>query len=179
MRLHDSSHTAGFINYYLSSWISAINITDDVNVSIQLVEGSQSAYEVKDSCSRFQILYSLQIFYVEIQFEAPPPRAAVLEHSIDGGHTYQPLKHFASADDCSQYFGDNTECITEYSRYNEVASDTFTFFNDSQTLSTPVIVRENIHFIADRVQLRMRDFLANTNTQDRYHSISRLLLSGR
>lgn len=59
MRLHDSSHTAGLINYYLSSWISAINITDDVNVSIQLVEGSQSAYEVKDSCSWFQILYSL------------------------------------------------------------------------------------------------------------------------
>ena len=47
MRLQDSSHTAGFINYFsASSWISAINHTD-VNVSITLVEGSQSAYEVQ------------------------------------------------------------------------------------------------------------------------------------
>ena len=48
----------------------------------------------------------------------------MLEKSVDGGNTYQPLQYFA--DDCSNYFGldnnadivdsDDVNCITEYSR---------------------------------------------------------------
>ena len=47
LRLNGDSHTAGLINYDDQSWISAISHTDaSANVSIELVRGSQSVYEV-------------------------------------------------------------------------------------------------------------------------------------
>ena len=59
-----------------------------------------------------------------IRYHAPPPKAAVLEKSIDGGQTYVPMQYFA--DDCQEYFGmdndaplqtsDDVNCITEYSK---------------------------------------------------------------
>lgn len=59
-----------------------------------------------------------------IRYESPPPKAAILEKSINGGKTYTPMQYFA--DDCQQYFGmeddaslqtpDDVNCITEYSK---------------------------------------------------------------
>ena len=69
--------------------------------------------------------YYLKLIFVFINYGAPPPKAAILEKSIDGGQTYQPLQYFA--DDCNLYFGlandmpltnpDEVNCITTYSRY--------------------------------------------------------------
>lgn len=60
-----------------------------------------------------------------INYGAPAPKAAILQKSIDGGNTFQPLQYFA--DDCMSYFGlgnnepltssTDVNCITEYSRY--------------------------------------------------------------
>ena len=96
-----------------------------------------------------------------IRYHAPPPKAAVLEKSIDGGQTYVPMQYFA--DDCQQYFG--------------VDNDAPLSCPGSSDLSSPEL-RELV--LADHVQLRLVDFFTtNTTEQHRYYSISEIIVAGR
>lgn len=75
---------------------------------------------VSSSPSMNYCLLLFQLIFVNFRYGSPRPKAAVLEKSVDGGLTFQPIQYFA--DDCMLYFdlpddgsivnADDVNCIT-------------------------------------------------------------------
>jgi hypothetical protein len=177
IRINSNSHTVGYVNdnIYSTSWVSGIT-EREVNLTMSLISGSQSAYE---------------LVFVFIYYGAPAPKAAVLEKSNDEGRSYQPFQYFA--DNCVEYFNltddqplttsTGVNCITTHSNSSLLTGDVarVRLLNPNvrpADYNTDSDFRNFLLF--DHIKLRMLDYFTENRTSNHlYYNIEEILVAAR